>query len=105
VRSLRLQGATSLNFFARDHVRAPFDFTLFQAANPLFILVFAPAMAALWPWLDRRAKNPLDAAQVRHRPAAGRAELRRGEPRLWLVERHVPDSGPHCGSAERVLLG
>jgi len=56
--ALSLQGATSLNFFARDHVRAPFDFTLFQAANPLFILVFAPAMAALWPWLDRRSKNP-----------------------------------------------
>jgi POT family proton-dependent oligopeptide transporter len=56
--ALSLQGATSLNFFARDHVRAPFDFTLFQSANPLFILVFAPLLAVLWPWLDRRAKNP-----------------------------------------------
>lgn len=53
-----LQGATSLNFYARDYVRAPFDFTLFQSANPLFILIFAPIMAVLWPWLDRRGVNP-----------------------------------------------
>ncbi|MGH7297161.1 MAG: hypothetical protein ACRELB_19640, partial [Polyangiaceae bacterium] len=32
--ALSLQGATSLNFFARDYVRAPFDFSLFQSANP-----------------------------------------------------------------------
>lgn len=56
--ALSLQGATSLNFFARDYVRAPFDFTLFQSANPLFILAFAPLLALFWPWLDRRAKNP-----------------------------------------------
>ena len=53
-----LQGATSLNFFARDYVRAPFDFTLFQSANPLYILILAPALAMLWPWLDRRGINP-----------------------------------------------
>ncbi|MBS0462292.1 MAG: peptide MFS transporter [Proteobacteria bacterium] len=53
-----LQGATSLNFFARDHVRAPFDYSWFQSANPLYILVLAPALVALWPWLDRRGLNP-----------------------------------------------
>jgi POT family proton-dependent oligopeptide transporter len=53
-----LQSATSLNFFARDHVDAPFDFTLFQAANPLFILILAPLLAILWPWLERRGINP-----------------------------------------------
>lgn len=53
-----LQGATSLNFFARDHVRAPFDFSWFQSANPLYILVFAPLLAMLWPWLDKRGANP-----------------------------------------------
>jgi len=53
-----LQGATSLNFFARDHVRAPFDFSWFQSANPLYILVFAPLLAMLWPWLDKRGVNP-----------------------------------------------
>ncbi len=52
------QGVTSLNFFARDHVNAPFDYTLFQSANPLCILVFAPLLALLWPWLDRRGKDP-----------------------------------------------
>lgn len=56
--ALSLQGATSLNFFARDYVRSPFDFTLFQSANPLFILALAPVLAALWPWLDRRRANP-----------------------------------------------
>jgi len=53
-----LQGATSLNFFARDYVRVPFDFTLFQSANPLYILFIAPLLAVLWPWLDRRGINP-----------------------------------------------
>ncbi|MBS0192718.1 MAG: MFS transporter [Proteobacteria bacterium] len=53
-----LQGATSLNFFARDHVRAPFDYSWFQSANPLYILFLAPLLALLWPWLDRRGINP-----------------------------------------------
>lgn len=53
-----LQGVTSLNFFARDYVNAPFHYTLFQSANPLFILIFAPLLAILWPWLERRGKDP-----------------------------------------------
>jgi len=53
-----LQGVTSLNFLARDHVSVPFDYTLFQSANPLFILIFAPLMAWLWPWLDRKGHDP-----------------------------------------------
>jgi proton-dependent oligopeptide transporter, POT family len=53
-----LQGVTSLNFLARDHVDAPFDFSWFQSANPLYILVLAPLLAMLWPWLDRRGCDP-----------------------------------------------
>lgn len=53
-----LQGVTSLNFFARDYVDAPFDYTLFQSANPLYILIFAVPLAVLWPWLSRRGKDP-----------------------------------------------
>lgn len=53
-----LQSASSLNFFARDYVKAPFNFTLYQSANPLYILIFAPVLALLWPWLDRRGINP-----------------------------------------------
>lgn len=53
-----LQGVTSLNFLARDHVSAPFDFSWFQSANPLYILVMAPFLAMLWPWLDRRGRDP-----------------------------------------------
>lgn len=56
--ALSMQGATSLNFFARDYVQAPFDYTLFQSANPLYILVFAPLLALLWPWLGRRGQDP-----------------------------------------------
>src|SRR6185437_11783083 len=56
--ALSLQGVTSLNFFAHDYVRAPFDYTVFQSANPLFILLFAPILAMLWPWLGRRHQDP-----------------------------------------------
>lgn len=53
-----LQGVTSLNFLARDHVSAPFDYSWFQSANPLYILVMAPFLAMLWPWLDRHGRDP-----------------------------------------------
>jgi proton-dependent oligopeptide transporter, POT family len=56
--TLSFQGVTSLNFFARDYVNAPFDYTLFQSANPLCILIFAPLLAILWPWLGRRGRDP-----------------------------------------------
>jgi proton-dependent oligopeptide transporter, POT family len=56
--TLSFQGVTSLNFFARDYVNSPFDYTLFQSANPLYILLFAPLLAVLWPWLGRRGKDP-----------------------------------------------
>lgn len=61
--ALSFQGVTSLNFFARDYVSAPFDYTLFQSANPLYILIFAPLLALLWPWLARRGKDPSTAAK------------------------------------------
>lgn len=52
------QAGSSLNFFARDYVDVPFNFTVFQAANPVFILILGPAFAMLWPWLSRRNLNP-----------------------------------------------
>lgn len=52
------QAGASLNFLARDFVNAPFNFTAFQSANPLFILLLAPAFAALWPKLERMQMNP-----------------------------------------------
>ncbi len=52
------QAGSSLNFFARDYVDSPFDFTLFQSANPVFILLLAPLFAWLWPKLDARGLNP-----------------------------------------------
>ncbi|MGH8118871.1 MAG: peptide MFS transporter [Rhodanobacteraceae bacterium] len=62
-----LLSGSALNFFARDYV-APlwpghplglsWNFTLFQSANPLYILIFAPFLAVLWPWLDKHRINP-----------------------------------------------
>ncbi len=52
------QAGSSLNFFAKDYVDAPFDFTLFQSFNPLFIILLAPFFAWLWPRLDARGINP-----------------------------------------------
>jgi POT family proton-dependent oligopeptide transporter len=52
------QAGSSLNFFARDHVDSPFDFTLFQSANPSFILLLAPVFAWAWPRLERAGRNP-----------------------------------------------
>lgn len=56
--SFNLQGVTSLNFLARDHVSAPFNYVVFQSANPLCILIFAPFLALLWPWLERHGRDP-----------------------------------------------
>ncbi len=56
--SFSLQGVTSLNFLARDHVDAPFNYVVFQSANPLYILLFAPLLALLWPWLERHGRDP-----------------------------------------------
>jgi POT family proton-dependent oligopeptide transporter len=52
------QAGSSLNFLARDFVDSPFNFTLFQSFNPLFIIALAPLFAMLWPWLDKRSMNP-----------------------------------------------
>lgn len=56
--ALSLQGVTSLNFLARDYVDAPWDFSWFQSANSLYILILAPFLAMLWPWLDKRGRDP-----------------------------------------------
>ena len=65
--AMSLLSASALNFFARDHV-APlwqgqvlglsWSYLLFQSVNPLYILIFAPFMAILWPWLDKHGINP-----------------------------------------------
>jgi proton-dependent oligopeptide transporter, POT family len=52
------QAGSSLNFLAKDFISAPFDFSLFQSFNALFIILLAPVFAALWPWLDRMNMNP-----------------------------------------------
>ena len=52
------QAGSSLNFFAKDYVDAPFDFTLFQSANPIFIIILAPVFAWAWLKLEARGMNP-----------------------------------------------
>jgi POT family proton-dependent oligopeptide transporter len=58
------QAGSSLNFLARDFVQMPtimgytLHFSIFQSVNPVFILLFAPVLAALWPALDAKNLNP-----------------------------------------------
>jgi POT family proton-dependent oligopeptide transporter len=61
------QAGSSMNFFAREFVTPMVGdmaswqaggFGIFQSLNPLYILVFAPLFAAVWPWLDKRNLNP-----------------------------------------------
>jgi len=61
------QAGSSLNFFAREFVTPMIGsmetwqaggFGIFQSLNPLYILIFAPAFAILWPWLDKKNFNP-----------------------------------------------
>ena len=61
------QAGSSMNFFAREFVTPMFGstetwqaggFAIFQSLNPLYILLFAPLFAAIWPWLDKRKMNP-----------------------------------------------
>jgi len=65
--SLFEQAGSSLNFLAREHVTPMFGtmdtwqaggFGIFQSLNPLYILLFAPVFAAIWPWLEKRGMNP-----------------------------------------------
>jgi POT family proton-dependent oligopeptide transporter len=63
-----LLSGSALNFFARDFVTpmwhgkllglVNWNFTMFQSVNPLYIIILAPFMAMLWPWLDRHHLNP-----------------------------------------------
>jgi len=57
------QGPTSLNLFAGAHVTneiggQAFPAAALQSANPFFIIVFAPLVAALWTWLGSRGWEP-----------------------------------------------
>lgn len=61
------QAGSSMNFFAREHVTPMYGsmetwqaggFGVFQSLNPLYILLFAPVFAAVWPWLEKRGINP-----------------------------------------------
>ena len=57
------QGPTSLNLFAGAHVTneiggQDFPAAALQSANPYFIIVFAPLVAALWTFLGNRGWEP-----------------------------------------------
>lgn len=86
--------ATALNFFARDYVAPLWSGTLlgvhwnylnFQSVNPLYILVFAIPVAALWPWLDRRARNPSTPRKF----GIGLLLIGLGFALLWYATRHL----------------
>ena len=61
------QAGSSLNFFAREFTTPMYGgaetwqaggFGVFQSANPLYILMFAPLFAAMWPRLEKLGINP-----------------------------------------------
>ncbi len=61
------QAGSSMNFFAREFVTPMVGsmetwqaggFGIFQSLNPLYILLFAPVFAILWPKLDKKGINP-----------------------------------------------
>jgi len=61
------QAGSSMNFLAREHVTPMYGtmdswqaggFGIFQSLNPLYILLFAPVFASIWPWLEKRGLNP-----------------------------------------------
>ena len=59
------QVGSSLNLFGRDHTQRffawfnwEFPAGWLQSVNPLFVILFAPLMAALWLWLARRDIAP-----------------------------------------------
>ncbi|KAA9131694.1 peptide MFS transporter [Marinihelvus fidelis] len=61
------QAGSSLNFFAREFSTPMYGdsaswqaggFGVFQSANPLYILLFAPVFAAIWPRLEKLGMNP-----------------------------------------------
>ena len=57
------QAGSSLNFFAQEFVDLDLgfitlDFAVFQSANPIFIILFAPLIAGLWLKLEKKGINP-----------------------------------------------
>lgn len=53
------QAGSSLNLFTDRHVdRAGVPASVFQSINALYIVLLAPAFAALWTWLGRRGLEP-----------------------------------------------
>jgi len=53
------QAGGSLNLYTDKFVdRQGVPTSLFQSINPIYIILFAPAFAALWQWLGRRGLEP-----------------------------------------------
>ena len=53
------QAGGSLNLYTDRYVdRQGVPTSLFQSINPIYIIIFAPAFAALWSWLARRGLEP-----------------------------------------------
>ncbi|MGN6500014.1 MAG: peptide MFS transporter [Tsuneonella sp.] len=53
------QAGGSLNLYTDKFVdRGGVPTSLFQSINPIYIVIFAPAFAALWQWLGRKGLEP-----------------------------------------------
>ena len=63
------QAGSSLNIFADRYLdlhagRFTIPSSWFQAAQPMFVLAFAPIVAALWQWLGKRNREPSTALKM-----------------------------------------
>ena len=57
------QAGSTLNLFADRSTHnvvlgTPFPSSWYQAVNPIFVILFAPAFAAMWVWLAHRHREP-----------------------------------------------
>jgi proton-dependent oligopeptide transporter, POT family len=58
------QSGLTMTFWARDNTITEISPELFQAVNPIFILMFTPLLIMGWTWLRRRGKEPATASKI-----------------------------------------
>lgn len=72
----------------------------FQTLNPAFVILLGPLLARLWPWLERRGRNPTIPAKF----AAGSAILGGGFVALWAAVSVLADGSGRIAAGWLVVL-
>ncbi|MDE0110499.1 MAG: peptide MFS transporter [Bryobacterales bacterium] len=58
------QSGSTLTYFANDNTRGNFSGTIFNAINPLWILILSFPLVKFWGWLNKRGKEPSTPAKM-----------------------------------------